>query len=518
MPGATKPFLPASRQRARRGAVRVLSWALAWCLVLGCQAAQAPLVTRVALVIGNGAYRAGPALVNPVRDASAIGAALKGLGFTVIELHDGTRAQMLKAIDQTTRLLRGRRGLGLLFYAGHGLQQDWHNFMVPVNAQLASAADVQRETVDVDRVIQAFKAAGNRMNIVILDACRDNPFGSSVGGLGLAPLDAPPGTLLAYATAPGNVADDGDPRAGHGLYTQHLLREIAQQVPIEDVFKRVRLHVRQQSQGRQIPWESTSLEEDFSFSGNTRNGRQGDDFALQKADWDRIKGSRNPDDFFTYLQRYPNGYIAEQAAFMLEQLSARATVARPDRAGQVQDPRQPRFRVGDSYTMRTLDTASGREIARHTRTVDRIADGLVFMKGTDGDAVRTLDGGYVRSPNLEGAYRWDPPRLDLPGGEMAVGKRWTGRTLETTERSGSKSLREDSIRIVAQEEVKVPAGTFVAYKFVLESNLANGVRVKRTYWAQPGWGHSIKVQREVYRPNRPPVLETTEMVSRTFGK
>ena len=101
---------------------------------------------------------------------------------------------------------------------------------------------------------------------------------------------------------------------------------------------------------------------------------------------------------------------------------------------------------------------------------------------------------------------------------MAVGKRWTGRTLETSERSGSKSLREDRIRIVAQEEVKVPAGTFVAYKFVLESNLANGVRVKRTYWAQPGWGHSIKVQREVYRPNRPPVLETTEMVSRTFGK
>ena len=149
---------------------------------------------------------------------------------------------------------------GHVVFACHGLQLDWRNYMLPVDASLKSAADVPRQTIDLAGVIEIFKSAGNRMNIVVLDASRDNPFGASTSSAkGLAQLDAPPSTFLAYAIAPGNVAEDGDEKSGNGLYTRFLLQELRRPtVRIEDVFKRVRLNVRKQSQGRQIPWESTS--------------------------------------------------------------------------------------------------------------------------------------------------------------------------------------------------------------------------------------------------------------------
>jgi uncharacterized caspase-like protein len=124
--------------------------------------------------------------------------------------------------------------------------------------------------VDVNSLIVGIRKAHNPMNLIILDACRDNPFGSSarLDQKGLSQLDAPPGTLLAYATAPGNTAIDGE--SENGLYTEHLLREIkVPEVKVEDVFKRVRLAVRRRSKGLQIPWESTSLEEDFWFISPT---------------------------------------------------------------------------------------------------------------------------------------------------------------------------------------------------------------------------------------------------------
>lgn len=235
-------------------------------------AAQAPLDIRVALIIGNSAYVGAPVLGNPANDARSMSAVLRSLGFQVIELRDGSKVQMAAAITQVGGLLTGKQGVGMLYYAGHGLQLDWHNYMVPVDARLRSAADVSNQTIDLGLVIETFKGAGNRMNIVVLDACRDNPFGASTSSAkGLAQLDAPPGTLLAYATAPGNVAEDGDETSGNGLYTQYLLQELRRPTAkIEDVFKRVRLNVRKQSQGRQIPWESTSLEDDFYFNDGVK--------------------------------------------------------------------------------------------------------------------------------------------------------------------------------------------------------------------------------------------------------
>ena len=232
--------------------------------------AQAPLDIRVALVIGNSAYPGNP-LANPVNDARAMSETLGKLGFSVLELRDASKDEMVQAIAKVRAMLKGKQGVGMMYYAGHGLQVDWRNFMVPVSARLSQATDVPQQAVDIDSVVAAFRDAGNRMNILVLDACRDNPFGGTTSAKGLAPMDAPPGTLLAYATAPGNVAEDGDEKTGNGLYTQYLLQELMRPVAkIEDVFKRVRLNVRRQSQGRQIPWESTSLEEDFYFNDGTR--------------------------------------------------------------------------------------------------------------------------------------------------------------------------------------------------------------------------------------------------------
>ena len=243
--------------------------------------AQAPLDIRIALVIGNAAYVNVPALGNSTNDARSVASVLRKLGFQVIEIEDGSKDQMEQAVSRLQILLQDKHAVAMLYYAGHGLQLDWHNYMVPVDVKLSQAEDVPKQTVDVDRVIASFKRAATRMNIIVLDACRDNPFAGKVSGKGLAQLDAPVGTYLAFATAPGNVAEDGDESSGNGLFTQYLLKELQRPASIEDVFKRVRLQVRQKSQGRQIPWDSSSLEEDFSFNDGNRHTFNPDDLVRE---------------------------------------------------------------------------------------------------------------------------------------------------------------------------------------------------------------------------------------------
>jgi hypothetical protein len=233
--------------------------------------AQAPLDVRVALIIGNAAYVHVPALANPTNDAKAMANIMRKLGFKVFDIFDGDKASMERAIEQMKDQLKGQQAVAMLYYAGHGLQLDWHNYMVPVNAKLNTAADVPKQTIDIEKVITTFKASSTRMNIIVLDACRDNPFSEKSSGKGLAQLDAPPGTYLAFATSPGNVAEDGDAESGNGLFTHFLIKELQKPASIENVFKRVRLQVRQKSQGRQIPWDSSSLEEDFAFNDGTKH-------------------------------------------------------------------------------------------------------------------------------------------------------------------------------------------------------------------------------------------------------
>jgi tetratricopeptide (TPR) repeat protein len=220
---------------------------------------------RTALVIGNGAYAEG-ALANPVNDARDMAAALRQVGFEVSVGENLNRRRMEELIREFGRKIRGG-GVGMFYFAGHGVQVGGANYLIPIGAVINGEAEVKYESVDAGFVLAQMEEAQNRLNIVVLDACRNNPFARSFrsSSRGLASIDAPVGTLIAYATAPGRTASDGKGR--NGLYTKELLAAI--RVPglkIEDVFKQVRSEVRRQSNNQQIPWEASSIEGDFYFS------------------------------------------------------------------------------------------------------------------------------------------------------------------------------------------------------------------------------------------------------------
>jgi len=219
---------------------------------------------RLALVIGNAKYDVSP-LRNPVNDARAIATTLRHLGFEVAELENLGEREMKNEI-RAFGMRIVKQGVALFYYAGHGLQQQGRNYLVPTDAKIEREEDLQYEAVGLDLVLNEMLAAENRVNIVILDACRNNPFARSFrsSDRGLAVVSAPSGTLIAYATAPGQVANDGPGQ--NGLYTEELLKQIrTPDLKLEDVFKRVRVVVREKTKGRQVPWEASSLEGDFYF-------------------------------------------------------------------------------------------------------------------------------------------------------------------------------------------------------------------------------------------------------------
>ena len=222
---------------------------------------------RLALVIGNANYLYGGSLANPVNDARSIQRILESLGFTVLEYENCNQRTMKRAMDEFGQKLK-TYDIGLFFYAGHGLQVNGSNYLIPIDAKLENENDVEYDCVRAGRILAKMESAGSSTNIVILDACRDNPFERGwrrgTQGNGLAFMNAPSGSLIAYATSPGSTAADGTGR--NGLYTSALLEHIiTPNITIEDVFKRVRTTVRLQSASKQIPWESTSLEGNFYF-------------------------------------------------------------------------------------------------------------------------------------------------------------------------------------------------------------------------------------------------------------
>ena len=257
--------MPPSSSPRRSALLRISAISLAPWLPFALLAETLKAFPRRALVVGNSRYRALPPLKNPANDAAALGARLGEMGFSVDPHLDTSKSDFEGAIRAFVDQVGKDKSVGLFYFAGHGLQLNWRNYLIPVDATLEKAEDVPKRAVDLKTLLDGLSQARNPMNIVILDACRDNPFALDLRtGKGLSQIDAPVGTLLAYATAPGNTASDGD--GDNGLYTQHLLKEMrAPDAKIEDVFKRVRLNVRRASNGRQVPWESTSLEDDFYF-------------------------------------------------------------------------------------------------------------------------------------------------------------------------------------------------------------------------------------------------------------
>lgn len=271
--GCTPPRLPARRAglpRLAAAAARGLGVGAAYAaalvlVVLPCLAPAAlaqpaaPASHKRALLIGNAQYAHSP-LRNPENDARDLGEALRALGFQVTVLTNATRAQMLEAASRFARTL-DREALSLVYYGGHGVQIAGRNFLLPIlpaAASVQSGDDVAAQAVSLEALMAPLAAARPRFNLVVLDACRDNPFGDGRQRGGLAPLDAPPNTLVAFATSPGKVAYDGEGR--NGTYTAHLLRHIGKRdLRIEEVFKLVRAGVLEESRGRQLPWENTAL-------------------------------------------------------------------------------------------------------------------------------------------------------------------------------------------------------------------------------------------------------------------
>jgi hypothetical protein len=240
-----------------------------WFLIAFLQASTAAAeVERLALVIGNAEYGSVGALRNASNDARLIADALTTAGFEVNLLVDGTLVEMGEAIADFGRQLRtaGDEATGLFYFAGHGVQSFGENFILPTDVALSDAADLGIVAVEIDSVIRQMRSAGNQTNIIIIDACRNNPFGASLDPdeNGLAEMDAPSGSFIAMATAPGAVAVDG--RGEHSPFSEALAREIL--VPdqsIEETFRNVRIAVSELTGGRQTPWDTSSLLLDFAF-------------------------------------------------------------------------------------------------------------------------------------------------------------------------------------------------------------------------------------------------------------
>ncbi|GAB3982529.1 hypothetical protein GCM10028806_54410 [Spirosoma terrae] len=229
----------------------------------------APIVQekRLALVIGNANYPSSNRLANPANDAEDMSKALKNVGFEVMQFTDLDNRSMLRAINEFGTKLKDYQ-VGLFYYAGHGVQSKGRNYLVPIDAKPTSEGEIEYDCFLADRILTKMEDAHTRTNIVVLDACRDNPFERSWsrGGdeKGLSAMNGPSGTYLAFATSPGKTAADGTAR--NGLYTAMLLKYLS--VPglsIESVFKQVRLEVMKQSNNRQTPWELSSLIGDFYF-------------------------------------------------------------------------------------------------------------------------------------------------------------------------------------------------------------------------------------------------------------
>ena len=226
---------------------------------------------RVALVIGNSSYQNVTQLPNPANDAKAVAQLLNTAGFEVVSATDLNHNQMIQAIQDFSGKIaaHGPNTVAMVYYAGHGVQLAGENYLVPVDARISSEPDLVNGSVRLVDVMATLEAIPSRMRIVILDACRNNPFPSlNDTGRGLAIVDAPNGSIVGYSTAPGTEALDG--AGDHSPYTAAFLREAHEKnMPIEQLFKRVRLDVNNSTDGHQTPWESSSLTSDFYFFGDT---------------------------------------------------------------------------------------------------------------------------------------------------------------------------------------------------------------------------------------------------------
>ncbi|MEM7362963.1 MAG: caspase family protein [Pseudomonadota bacterium] len=281
---------------------------------------------RIALVIGNAAYTNEP-LDNPVNDALAVSTMLTDFGFDVHTVIDGNLKAMQQGLLGFTEAMTPG-ATAVVFYAGHGVQANDRNYLMPVDANISSESELRFSALEMNDVLDELSRARARISIVIMDACRNNPFEQKTrgGSRGLAVVDAAAGTLIAYATSPGSVAADGN--GTNGVYTTALLEALTQPgLQVEEVFKRVRREVVRVTSNRQIPWESSSLTGDFVFneravSKGATDEAQNNIQSSEDVFWLSIRDSKDSRDFEAYLSQFPEGIYRSLAQTKVDVLTA----------------------------------------------------------------------------------------------------------------------------------------------------------------------------------------------------
>ncbi len=332
---------------------------------------------RIALVVGNGQYSSVSPLDNPVADAQLIAATLGERGFEVTVLTDTTQITLNRAIAQFGRDLRaaGPDATGLFYYAGHGVQSFGANYLLPVDATLTDAADLSLVAVQANSVLRQMYSAKNKTNIFILDACRNNPFEDilDLNDNGLAEMKAPVGTFLSYATGPGAVALDG--LDGNSPFTKALAKQIPMAgVPIEKVFKNVRVEVIEKTGGQQTPWDTSSLTGDFFFE--EKAAASVDEMSAQ-AMWGSVKESRDAMQVMLFMRGFPDSALMPEAQALLTELMQEEVAANAPKVEPVAEP-APNVVAGDEDAERDLigvAQASG-QVDDYQAYLDRFPTGI----------------------------------------------------------------------------------------------------------------------------------------------
>ena len=309
---------------------KIIAGAAGLCL-LAMTFSSAQAEPRVALVIGNSNYGSEIGkLPNPVNDAGLMEQALRQTGFQVVKVTDADWKKMKRAIQDFGDKLTaaGPEATGLFFYAGHGVQVQGQNYLVPVGADISKEADVDIESVSADTILQQMEYAGTRVSIVVLDACRNNPLQRSFrsASRGLAPMQATQGSFIAYSTSPGSVAADGQGK--NSPYSAALAKTIVQPgMGIEEAFRDVRTQVMAATKDQQVPWDSSSLTAPFFFKPAAaqfttataaptpapKSATAPASLEVEKAMWDGIKDSKEAGDF----QAFADGYAKTEHVELL---------------------------------------------------------------------------------------------------------------------------------------------------------------------------------------------------------
>jgi hypothetical protein len=349
MPSSLRQCFENSYQSdSKRFSLNSFLWLLAL-LLIGLLAAWpiAAHAQRVALVVGNAAYTDRP-LRNPVNDAALMQTTLSNLGFQVSVLRNADRKALLAGLRDFEAKARNA-DVALFFYAGHGAQVGGSNYLIPLNAQINAEADVPDEAVDAASVLRRIEDARAKVGLVILDACRDNPYTGSTrsGARGLARMNVPTGTIVAYATAPGSTADDGTGRS-NGIYTEQLARHLAQPgLDIKDVFDRTAQEVERITSGKQRPREEIGLRGRYVLK---EGGSPQQVVArarvepvtpltieqIETQDWEAAQRANSAAAYNGYLQKFPRGRYASVAKGAVARLLP-VPVLRPSNQTRVAD-------------------------------------------------------------------------------------------------------------------------------------------------------------------------------------